>query len=164
MYISFINFTLGRNIGPSSLIFFNVKIIFWKKECQIYICKLLNFLPATRCLATVVCEDKMSAPSPADSSICQMSEVHAFTSRGFFRRWTWRFHDHFCHRMGFTIEWTLMEPLYGYLVILFIANRFVLGCETRWNIVSLTSKNKWNFKYFYLFIRDCMWIAPSLFS
>lgn len=84
MYISFINFILGRNIGPSSLIFFNVKIIFWKKECQIYICKLLNFLPATRCLATVVCEDKMSAPSPADSSICQMSEVHAFTSRGFF--------------------------------------------------------------------------------
>lgn len=131
MYISYINLFYSLNgwkIGPSSLDFLNVKISFWKKECQIYICKLLNFLPATRCLATVVCEDKMSAPSTADSSICQMSEVHAFTSR----RWTWRFHDHFCQRMSFTIEWTLMEPLYGYLVILFIANRFVPGSETRW--------------------------------
>lgn len=64
MYISYINLFYSLNgwkIGPSSLDFLNVKISFWKKECQIYICKLLNFLPATRCLATVVCEDKMSA-------------------------------------------------------------------------------------------------------
>lgn len=70
---------------------------------------------------------------------------------GFFRRWTWRFHDHFCQRMSFTIEWTVIEPLHGCLVNLFIANRFVPGSETKFQTF-----------FFLVLILVCMRIALAL--